>query len=111
MFNISTRSDQLKNNSRCLKSTPSLHVPSFMDDIEEVIYSQGEPYPKDPCEDRSWDSDDNFTSDNKPTNMLRMDLIQLLTMKDLRHHSRVTAKNWNTIPLMRLKRLIMVLLL
>ena len=34
-----------------------------MDDIEEVIYSQGEPYPDELHENKSWDSDDNSTSD------------------------------------------------
>ena len=56
------RSRQLKNNSRCLKST-FYQVPSAMDDIEEVIYSQGEPYPDELHENRSWDSDDNSTPD------------------------------------------------
>ena len=58
-----SRSRQLKNNSRCLKSTSSHQVPSVMDDIEEVIYSQGEPYPDELHENKSWDSDDNSTSD------------------------------------------------
>ena len=57
------RSRQLKNNSRCLKSTSSHQVPSIMDDIEEVIYSQGKPYPDEIHENKSWDSDDNSTSD------------------------------------------------
>ena len=34
-----------------------------MDDIEEVIYSQGEPYLDELHENRSWDSDGNSTSD------------------------------------------------
>ena len=35
-----------------------------MDDIEEVIYSQGQPYLDEFHENKSWYSDDNSTSDN-----------------------------------------------
>ena len=53
------RSRQLRNNSRCLKSTSSHQVPSIIDDIEEVIYSQGEPYQAE-LYDRSWESEDDI---------------------------------------------------
>ena len=36
------------------------------DDVEEVIYSQGEPYPEEPF-DRSWDSDEDYKPDEDYT--------------------------------------------
>ena len=59
------RSRQLTSNSRCLKPTSSHQVPSVEDDIEEVIYSQGEPYQAEPY-NSSWESDDDMEQDNRP---------------------------------------------
>ena len=44
----------------------------FSNDVEEVIYSQGEPYPEKLYANRSWDSDDNFTYDNEPTHYMEV---------------------------------------
>ena len=57
------RSRQLKNNGRYLKSTSSHQQPTSMDDLEEVIYFQGEPYLEELYENRRWDFDGNSTSD------------------------------------------------
>ena len=39
-------------------------VPSVMDNIEEAVYSQGEPYPDELYENASWDCVDISKSDN-----------------------------------------------
>ena len=56
------RTRQLKNKlSHCVKSNQSTYVEeSDMDDTEEVIYSEGEPFEGDQYPNNTWDSDDSL---------------------------------------------------
>ena len=56
------RTGQLKNNiSQCVKLNYSkCGEKSEMDDTEEVIYSEGEPFEGDPYPNNTWDSDDSM---------------------------------------------------
>lgn len=60
------RPRQPKINSRCFQSTHSILVSSCLNHVDEVIYSQGEPYPEEPY-DRRWDSDEDFRLDEDYT--------------------------------------------
>ena len=51
-------------------------VSSYPDNVEEVIYSQGEPYPDEPF-DRSWDSDEDLKLDEDYNSLpTGLDLIE-----------------------------------
>ena len=52
--------------SRFLKSTSSETLVPIPDDIDEVLYSQGEPYSEEPCDDRSRELDDSTQHDKRP---------------------------------------------
>ena len=70
------RPRQPKNISRCLQSTHSFPVSSCHEDVEEVIYTQGEPYPDEPF-DRSWDSDEDLKLDEDYNSLpTGLDLIE-----------------------------------